>query len=104
MSIKQNKLTRPNALSPVATLADTMQERGSNYGEFSDIADLSQKIEELVMSADGRSNLPLNNATKECMKMIIHKIARVAVGDASYKDNWHDIQGYAKLAEDRSDD
>lgn len=104
MSIKQQQKVRINVLGSPTTLAETMRERGSNYGEFSDIASISQEIEKIITTADSRSNLPMNDAAKECMKMIVHKIARIAVGDASYADNWHDIQGYAKLAEDRSND
>src|SRR5690606_10084595 len=29
------------------------------------------------------------------------KIARILIGDPNYADNWHDIQGYAKLVEER---
>lgn len=32
---------------------------------------------------------------------IADKIARILNGDPEYRDNWHDIAGYAKLAEDR---
>ena len=32
---------------------------------------------------------------------IADKIGRILSGDPNYADNWHDIQGYAKLVEDR---
>ena len=35
--------------------------------------------------------------------MILSKISRLVTGDPAHKDSWHDIQGYAKLAEDRLD-
>jgi hypothetical protein len=33
--------------------------------------------------------------------MICQKMARIAVGDADYLDNWIDIAGYAQLVADR---
>jgi hypothetical protein len=33
--------------------------------------------------------------------MILMKLARALNGDPNDTDNWHDIQGYAKLVEDR---
>ncbi len=39
--------------------------------------------------------------TSKRFEVIADKIARILNGDPNYKDNWHDIQGYAKLAEDR---
>lgn len=82
-------------------LKETMDTRGKNYGEFADIADLSQALKALVFEADDKSETPMNNTQREAVEMILHKVARSAVGDATYQDNWHDIQGYAKLVEDR---
>lgn len=33
------------------------------------------------------------------MTMIATKMARIVNGDPDYLDNWHDIQGYAKLVQ-----
>jgi hypothetical protein len=38
---------------------------------------------------------------RQALTVIADKIARILNGDPEYKDNWHDIGGYAKLAEDR---
>ena len=38
---------------------------------------------------------------REAVDMILHKLARVLNGDPNYADNWHDIQCYAKLVEQR---
>jgi len=38
---------------------------------------------------------------KQALTVIADKIARMLSGDPNYADNWHDIQGYAKLVEDR---
>jgi hypothetical protein len=38
---------------------------------------------------------------KQALCVICDKMARIGNGDPFYDDNWHDIQGYAKLVEDR---
>lgn len=43
----------------------------------------------------------LDPVKKQALTVIADKIARVLNGDPNYRDNWHDMQGYAKLAEDR---
>jgi hypothetical protein len=37
----------------------------------------------------------------EALDMIAVKISRILTGDPNYSDNWHDIQGFAKLVENR---
>jgi hypothetical protein len=36
---------------------------------------------------------------QEGLDLIMTKIGRILTGDPDYKDNWHDIAGYAKLVE-----
>ena len=43
----------------------------------------------------------LDFVKRQALSVIAAKIARILNGDPEYKDNWHDIQGYAKLVEDR---
>jgi hypothetical protein len=38
---------------------------------------------------------------KQALTVIADKQARILSGDPEYVDNWHDIQGYARLAEQR---
>lgn len=37
----------------------------------------------------------------EALEVIASKISRMLTGDPQYRDNWHDIVGYAKLVDDR---
>lgn len=87
------------------TMKETMKNRGSHYGEFTDVAILCQHMSTLVENADQTCGAvwskPMNPVQREAMKMILTKIARICVGDANHADSWHDIQGYAKLVEDR---
>ena len=43
----------------------------------------------------------MNATQREGLKAILQKIARILNGDPNYADNWHDIQGYARLVEER---
>jgi hypothetical protein len=75
----------------------TLAERGKRYGDFSGHSEISIALKDVVRSYDGN----LRPVHKEAIDMILHKIARILNGDPEYKDNWHDIAGYAKLTEDR---
>ena len=83
---------------------NTLSERGSRYGDFADNARISQHLKQ-VMEHDGHDIrdgwLRLNLMQREALTMIAQKIARILNGDPNYADNWHDIQGYAKLVEER---
>lgn len=82
------------------SVENTLKER-SRYGSFENHSILSQKLKNscnLHRSTIGC--LPLPPELQESLDMILHKIARIMNGDCFYDDNWHDIQGYAKLAED----
>lgn len=81
------------------TINDTLAERGKRYGDFTDHARISQDIQAAMQRAP---NWPkLDDTKREGLIIIAHKIARALNGDPEYKDNWHDIAGYAKLVEDR---
>lgn len=85
---------------PYPPLEQTLQARGQIYGEFREIANITQKLKAVMHECVNWPNL--TNDKKETLEMIAHKIARILAGDPEFKDNWHDIAGYAKLAEDRT--
>jgi hypothetical protein len=76
----------------------TLAERGKRYGAFVDHSEISQELKMVMMITPGWKRLTF--AQKESLEMIQHKVARILNGDPNYADNWHDIGGYAKLAED----
>ena len=76
-----------------ASIADTLNERQSTYGSFEDVANTTQYLLQML-STDAMSDVQL-----EALHMICSKLARIAHGDPNYKDNWHDIAGYATLVE-----
>lgn len=77
----------------------TLDERGARYGDFSDHANIAQRLQDVMRNTDGWRKL--SDDKKQALSVIADKIARILNGDPEYADNWHDIQGYAKLAEDR---
>lgn len=81
------------------TVTETLVKRGERYGEFDEFATICQQLKNTAHSAPKWVEMPYD--CREAVDMILHKIARVLNGDPNYSDNWHDIQGYAKLVEQR---
>lgn len=81
------------------TVDETLAERGGRYGDFRTHAMISQQIMERIKSFDGWERF--DHVKREGVTLIVHKLARALNGDPEYRDNWHDIAGYAKLIEDR---
>jgi hypothetical protein len=77
----------------------TLAERGARYGDFTDHAAIAQGLQDVMRLPAGWERL--TPVQKQALTGIADKIARILSGDPNYTDNWHDIQGYAKLAEDR---
>ncbi len=78
------------------TLFRTLHARGDKYGDYGIMATMAQRIKEAM---GARANM--SAVQRESLDMIATKIARLCCGDPDDRDSWHDIQGYAKLAEDR---
>lgn len=83
----------------MSTVTKTLEERGSRYGQFSDHARIAQGVQDVMRAAPKWAQL--DQDMKQALSVIADKIARILNGDPFYGDNWHDIQGYAKLIEDR---
>lgn len=85
----------------------TLTERGTRYGDFTDTARLSQDLKRVMQNFAPESWttsapwLELSDVQRQALELFADKIARILNGDPNYADNWHDIQGYAKLVEDR---
>lgn len=78
-------------------IEETLKERGKRYGEFNEHARITQGIKRSM--ADSPNWSRLSDDKKEALEMIAHKIGRILNGDPEYPDSWHDLVGYAKLAE-----
>lgn len=80
-------------------LAATLAERGARYGDFTEHAGIAQLLQDVLRETAGWSRLSPDK--RQALTVIADKLARIVTGDPEYRDNWHDIQGYARLAEDR---
>lgn len=80
---------------------ETLAERGKRYGDFADHAKIAQAIKAAMYSAGSDKWGTLPDMHKQALETIADKIARILNGDPNYPDNWHDIQGYARLVEER---
>jgi hypothetical protein len=81
------------------SVENTLAERGSRYGQFINHAEIAQGLQAVIQKAPNWSSLDYD--MRQALVVITDKIARILNGDPYYGDNWHDIQGYAKLVEDR---
>lgn len=81
------------------TVEETLAQRGSRYGDFTDHARICQDLKRTMNTEANWERL--TDAQKQALEVIADKIARILSGDPNYDDNWRDIQGYAKLVEDR---
>ena len=77
----------------------TLHERGARYGDFTDHARIAQKLQDSMRFHTNWGGL--SDVQKQALTVIADKIARILAGDPDYPDNWHDIQGYARLVEER---
>jgi len=77
------------------TVSDTLKQRNSVHGDFDKNAEVFCDI----LNAIGTKGWKLNKVQKNALYMIIAKISRIVGGDPNHADHWHDIAGYATLAE-----
>ena len=97
----------PAAESTCGTKVDaTLAERGARYGDFTGHARIADALHGILIgdTPAGKFNTSwgtMKPFQRQALRVIVDKLARILNGDPDYVDNWHDIQGYAKLAEDR---
>ena len=82
-------------------LNQTLADRKTKYGDFSDHARITQRLKALISEEMQKRPGTFSTMHCEALDMIAHKIGRILNGDPNYADSWHDIAGYAKLVEDR---
>ena len=84
----------------------TLAERGARYGDFTDRARIADALHGILIgdTPAGKFNTSwgtMKPFQRQALRVIVDKLARILNGDPDYIDNWHDIQGYAKLVEER---
>lgn len=84
--------------SATPTIHDTLSERGTRYGEFSEHARITQNIKRVMRDSPNWESL--SDSMKEALEMDAHKKGRILNGDPNYHDSWHDVIGYNQLIAD----
>lgn len=79
------------------SIEETLTERETRYGSYKNHAETTQLLKSAVQ--EHPNYYDMSSDKRESVEMILHKIARIINGNPDYKDNWHDIAGYATLAE-----
>jgi len=69
------------------------EERSNIYGDFSNIANISQNIKDMYYTYCEELDPTIN----EGVCMIVHKLARIINNGSRFIDNYRDIQGYCQL-------
>lgn len=81
----------------MSEIQQTLAERGATYGDFKDVAQLSQILQTNIRTGSNWGVMPEH--MREALQTICSKIARIMNGDPNHVDSWHDIAGYATLVE-----
>ena len=96
------KAPRVPAIAQRTVVDATLVERGQRYGKFVDHARVTQNLKATFFDHRRNQGLPPMAADQEeAIDMIMHKLGRIANGDADYADSWTDIAGYAELVAKR---
>ncbi len=88
-----------NTTDPVSSVAATLTQRQNVHGDFTDNSLATQRCMDALMLCPSWNEM--SPSAKTATFLIIQKLARAASGNPYHHDHWHDIQGYAKLVEDR---
>lgn len=82
-----------------ATVRDTLNQRGQQYGSFAVNGKISQDFKCIAHGAQGWWTL--EPYQREAVEIILHKFSRILTGDPLYVDSWRDIAGYSQLVVDQ---
>lgn len=79
------------------SIADTLAARSKTHGDFETNSKVAQYLKLSMHTQDEWNRLEYWQ--REALDMIAHKMARIIAGNSLEPDHWHDIAGYASLAE-----
>lgn len=83
----------------MTTIAQILEQRKSQHGDLLTQSTVSQGLKDAMRSTQKWDDLKADQ--KECLEMIVHKIARILAGDPNFVDHWDDISGYSILVANR---
>lgn len=74
----------------------TLNQRGKVHGDWDLNSEVAMELRKVVSQYIAGDMVP---ACEEALNAIIGKISRILAGNPHFADHWHDIAGYATLAE-----
>lgn len=77
-------------------IQETLAQRQETHGDFKHNAAASQALKRCVEEHIG---VTMTDVQIEALHNICQKIARIITANPEHADSWHDIAGYATLAE-----
>lgn len=80
-------------------IAQILEQRLNQHGDLIVQSEISQGMKDSMRSTANWSKLKADQ--KECLEMVVHKIARILAGDPNFVDHWDDVAGYAILVAKR---
>lgn len=81
----------------MTTVEETLQQRGNVHGDYNEQSATHDALLSVMIKRE--SFMQLKPQHRQALNIIAMKISRILSGDAEHKDHWHDIAGYATLAE-----
>jgi hypothetical protein len=87
-----------DALAP-GSLSALLAERNKIHGDFACDAGTAQRLKTAMRDTVNWD--ALTDMQREALENIATKIGRILSGDPNHADHWSDIQGYARLIEQR---
>lgn len=76
-----------------------LAQREETHGDFGEHAQITQDLKRIICITPKFHRL--DDAQRESLDMIVHKIGRILAGNPNFKDHWDDIAGYARLVANR---
>jgi hypothetical protein len=88
-------------MSSENSIDKTLEQRKAEYGDWAEDGGLADVLIGAVEVTPRWKNMP--GFMRQSIRLILVKVARLCCGNPHNVDSWHDIQGYARLAEERAD-
>jgi len=83
----------------MSSIAQILEQRKNQHGDLLAQSTISQGMKDAMRFTPKWNDLKQDQ--KECLEMIVHKIARILAGDPNFVDHWDDISGYSILISNR---
>ena len=75
-----------------------LKDRQTTHGDWGEGCEVEDKLVSILEGTVTWQHL--SNHHRCALRMIVHKIRRIMVGDPDFVDHWDDIGGYAKIEAD----